>query len=204
MLLKKFCKTTLIVLSILWVLGCDNAQLTPISASATILAFGDSLTYGKGVNEGDSYPSVLARLTNREVVNAGISGELTKDGLARLGDVLAEFNPELLILLEGGNDILRNQNLAKTKQNLASMIELAQAQGIQVVLIGVPEKKLFSNSASLFSELAKQYHLAYDGELIASLLRSPKYKSDSVHFNEKGYRKMAKAIFALLKENNAL
>ncbi len=184
--------------------ACGDAKLTPIHHHATILAFGDSLTYGKGVEEEDSYPSVLADLSNREVINAGISGETTKQGLARLNSVLEESDPQLMILLEGGNDILRNQNLSETKKNLASMIEAAQAYGVQVVLIGVPEKKLFSSSAKIFSELAEQYDLVFEETLIASLLRSPEYKSDSVHFNEQGYEKMAQAIHELLQDKGAL
>ena len=188
----------------LFLQACGDTKLTPIPHNATILAFGDSLTYGKGVEEDQSYPSVLADLSNREVINAGISGETTKQGLARLNGVLEESDPHLMILLEGGNDILRNQNLSQTKQNLAAMIEMAQSQGVQVVLIGVPEKKLFSNSAKIFPELAEQYELVFDGELIASLLRSPQYKSDSVHFNALGYEKVAESIYELLLEKEAL
>ncbi len=184
--------------------ACQEDKLTPIGPSAIILAYGDSLTYGKGVKEEDAYPSVLQKLSGRVVVNEGVSGEVTQDGLARLPEVMADIRPDIMILLEGGNDILRNHNLKKTKKNLAKMIELAQSEGIQVVLVGVPEKKLFSNSASIFPELAEEYQLVFEGELVASLLRSPKYKSDSVHFNELGYRKMAQSIFELLRDHGAL
>ena len=97
--------------------ACGDAKLTPVPHDATILAFGDSLTYGKGVEEDQSYHSVLEHLSSREVINAGISGETTKQGLARLASILEESDPHLMILLEGGNDILRNQNLSETKQN---------------------------------------------------------------------------------------
>jgi len=197
-------KLVCVLLGALLLQACQETKLTPIGPSATILAYGDSLTYGKGVEEDDAYPSVLEELSGRLVINAGVSGEVTQDGLARLPEVIADIRPDLMILLEGGNDILRNHNLKKTKQHLAKMIELAQSSGVQVVLIGVPEKKLFSNAASIFPELAEEYQLVFEGELVASLLRSPKYKSDSVHFNELGYRKMAQSIFGLLKDHGAL
>ena len=203
-MINTYFKLITIIFCGLIVQACNDAKLTPIPHNATILAFGDSLTYGKGVEEEQSYPSVLAQLSNREVINAGLSGETTQQGLARLAEVLEENQPNLMILREGGNDILRNHNLNNTKQNLASMVEIAQSFGVQVVLIGVPEKKLFSNSAKIFPELAEQYGLVFDGELIASLLRSPKYKSDSVHFNELGYEKMAQLIFERLKSEEAL
>ena len=203
-MINNYLKLIAIIFCGLMIQACGDAKLTLIPHNATILAYGDSLTYGKGVEEEQSYPSVLADLSNREVINAGISGETTKQGLARLARVLEESDPHLMILLEGGNDILRNQNLSQTKQNLASMIEMAQSQGVQVLLIGVPEKKLFSNSAKIFPELAEQYELVFEGKLIASLLRSPEYKSDSVHFNKLGYEKLAQSIYQLLQDQEAL
>ena len=109
-----------------------------------------------------------------------------------------------MILLEGGNDILRNQNLAQAQANLAAMIELAHARNIQVVLIGVPEKSLFSSSAPMYKALAEKYQLVFDGEVIARLQKSPSLKSDHVHFNEAGYRQLAETIYALLQENGAI
>ncbi len=202
--MKRFQLFFLCLFTVFLLQGCDQLTLHPVSKSGTILAFGDSLTYGVGVEEDDSYPAVLANLTNREVINAGISGEVTKDGLARFSDELDAAQPELVILLEGGNDILRSHNLKHTKQNLAQMIQLAQGRGIQVVLIGVPEKKLFSSVAKLYPELAEEYKLVFADNLVSSLLRSPELKSDYIHFNEQGYRKMAQAIYDLLIEHNGI
>ncbi len=184
--------------------GCDQLTLNPVPANGTILAFGDSLTFGVGVEESDNYPSILATLTQREVVNAGISGEITQDGLMRFEQELDEVQPHLVILLEGGNDILRGHNLKNTKKNLAAMIELAHQRDIQVLLIGVPEKKLFSKVAKIYPQLAKEYDLVLADSLISSLLRSPEYKSDPIHFNEQGYKKMAHAIYELLIEYKAI
>ncbi|MFD2230661.1 GDSL-type esterase/lipase family protein [Alkalimarinus sediminis] len=184
--------------------GCSPAKLEPIPSNGTILAFGDSLTVGVGADNANSYPTVLAALSGLTVINSGVSGETTDNGLKRLREVLDNTSPDLLILLEGGNDILRNRDLSETKANLAAMIELALGKGVPVVLIGVPEKALFSNSAPLYTELAEQYQLVFDDSLIADLQRTPSLKSDYIHFNDQGYRKMASAIFELLKENGAL
>ncbi|PID33866.1 MAG: arylesterase [Thiotrichales bacterium] len=182
----------------------DEKRLNRLSESGVILAFGDSLTSGVGVSSENSYPSVLAKLTGKKVVNAGVSGELTQEGLKRLAKVIDDTNPELLILLEGGNDILRNRNLSETKNNLAEMIRLAKGQGVQVVLIGVPKKQLFSDTAPLYIELAEEHKIPLEAELISTLLRRPKFKSDTVHFNNVGYQKMAEEIQQFLKENGAL
>jgi lysophospholipase L1-like esterase len=193
------------LLFIIWLLSAcsPSPKLSEIPDNGRILAFGDSLTVGVGTTPQHSYPTVLSQLSGRTVINAGVSGETTAEGLARLGTVLSQTPADLIVLIEGGNDILRNQNLTRSKQNLAQMIELAQSYALDVVLIGVPEKKLFSNAAPMYAELAEEYGLVYDGELIAQLIRTQKYKSDSVHFNQDGYRVMAEEIYALLQKHGA-
>lgn len=89
-------------------MGCESSRLEPLKEGDVILAFGDSLTVGVGTQKQNSYPSVLARLTGTTVINAGVSGETTAEGLVRLSRLLDEHRPGLLILLEGGNDILRS------------------------------------------------------------------------------------------------
>jgi lysophospholipase L1-like esterase len=182
----------------------DSNILTPVPQDGVILAFGDSLTVGVGTSDVYSYPAVLAELSGRKVIGAGVSGEETTQGLTRLPKVIDDVNPDLLILLEGGNDILRNKNLQNTKQNLAAMIELAQSRSLQVVLIGVPEKKIFSNVAPLYEELAEQYNLVFADNLLSDLLRDNEYKSDAVHLNQHGYRLMAESIHKLLVKHGAL
>ncbi len=196
---------SLIYLAFIFLLiGCSENKLSPLGQNATILAFGDSLTFGVGARLNESYPKILAELTNLNVVNAGISGETTAQGLARFSSQLDKYQPQLVILLEGGNDILRGHDLNNTKQNLALMISLAKERQIELLLIGVPEKKLFSNSADLYDQLADEYNVAYEGKLLSELLKTPKYKSDMIHLNAKGYREFALRIAEILKDNGAL
>lgn len=185
--------------------GCEKGQnLTPLMGNDTIVAFGDSLTEGYGVSEADSYPQVLAKITGMRVINEGISGELSGEGLERLPQVLAEHKPALVILMHGGNDILQNRSLSKTKQNLAAMIEMAQRAKAQVILIGVPEKNLFSDSAAIYGELADQFGLVFEGDLIADLIRTPSKKSDSVHFNASGYADIAQTVKEAMDQAGAI
>ena len=189
---------------VLFVAACSNTELQPLKSGDVIVAFGDSLTAGKGVSEAQAYPAVLSELTGYSVVNAGISGETTQEGLSRLPEVLDRENPTLLILFEGGNDILRNYDLSETKQNLDAMITMAKNQGVQVALVGVPRKQLFSRTASFYSELAQAHKLPLEDDIVASLLRKPAMKSDNVHFNESGYRALAVAIAQMLKDAGLL
>ena len=184
--------------------ACGSSKLEPLAPGDRILAFGDSLTAGIGAATQHSYPTVLAQLSGLDVVNAGVSGETTADGMQRLPGELERVSPALLVLTEGGNDILRNVSSRVIKENLRAMIEYANSRGVPVVLIGVPQKNLFSSVAPLYRELAEEYALVFDDALLSDLLRAPRYKSDMVHFNERGYRAMAEAIYALLDDNGAI
>lgn len=198
-------KRILLLLSILIITACsDSSKLTGLSRHDVILAFGDSLTEGIGANKAQSYPAVLEELTGQGVINAGISGETTAEGLTRFSKTLEDYTPSLVILLEGGNDILRNLPPAQTKRNLAQMIEIAQRHKIQILLVGVPQKKLFSDTAPLYFELAEEYQVPLEAELVSDLLRSPQYKSDPIHFNEKGYRKLAEGLYQRLIDEGAI
>jgi len=185
-------------------LACGKTSYSPLPNDAIILAFGDSLTAGVGTTTENSYPDVLADLTGRTVINAGISGETTSQGLQRFARLLDQHNPQLVILLEGGNDILRNQPVAATKTNLANMIVQAQSRQIPVLLLGVPEKNLFSSSADFYEELAEEHSVLFIKGLVSDLLRTSRYKSDTVHLNSAGYRAMAEAIYDFLQDQNLL
>lgn len=184
--------------------ACGEPGLKPLGTGATILAFGDSLTEGRGVSPAQSYPSVLAQLSGHTVINGGVSGELSEAGRVRLPVLLAEHKPALVILLEGGNDILRGSGEGALKANLAAMIEAVQGSGAQLLLVAVPRKSLFGDGAPLYEELADQYQLVLDNDSIGELLRSPTLKSDGVHFNEQGYRVLAERLHRRLQESGAL
>lgn len=179
-------------------------ELKPLAPSDTVLAFGDSLTAGLGVSTDYAYPAVLQSLIGRTVINAGVSGELTEGGLKRFPDLLEKHDPQLVILLEGGNDILQNRSLESAKANLSAMIDLARIQGRDIVLVGVPKKSLFASTANLYVELAEEHQVPLEKSIIASLLKKPAMKSDSVHFNRAGYSALAEALQDLLTDSGAL
>ena len=104
----------------------SGAGLPLLAKDAVILAFGDSLTFGTGAAPGESYPAVLERLVGRRVVNEGIPGEITGEGLERLPEVLRREKPALLILCHGANDLLRFLDKRRAAANLRAMIRLAR------------------------------------------------------------------------------
>ncbi|MFM4650046.1 GDSL-type esterase/lipase family protein [Aeromonas bivalvium] len=188
----------------LLLVACGEPGFRPLAAGETILAFGDSLTEGRGASPAQSYPSVLASLSGHPVINGGVSGELSQAGRARLPGLLAEHRPGLVILLEGGNDILRGTGEAALKANLAAMIAAVQGSGAQLLLVAVPRKSLFADGAPLYGELAQEYGLVLDNDTMGELLRSPALKSDAVHLNGEGYRALAERLHRLLQARGAL
>ena len=183
----------------------QSPSLTPLPNDAVILAFGDSLTYGSGANSRtESYPAILAQLTERTVINKGIPGEVTLLGLERLADVLQEVQPDLVILCHGGNDLIRKLGKEQLKNNLAQMITLIQNNGAEVVLIGVPNFSLMLNVPELYSELATNHTVPIELTVLPNIERSIKLKSDKIHPNAQGYRLMAESIYTLLQSSGAL
>lgn len=104
--MKRF--VLLICLLVLSACDSDPQQLKQLRPNDVILAFGDSLTLGVGAEAKLSYPAQLSRLLARKVVNAGVSGEVSAEGARRLPDLLDRYEPDLLILCHGGNDLLRS------------------------------------------------------------------------------------------------
>ena len=195
-----------ILLNLILLTGCSSSvpQLPLLAPDSVILAFGDSLTYGSGVGEDDSYPAVLEQLTGLNVVNAGIPGEETPQGLDRLPQLLAEYKPALLILIHGGNDILRKRDLNKTVENLKAMIKIAKQHGTSVILLGVPKFGLLLSTAEFYPQIAQEFKIPFDGETIPDIESDNALKSDAIHPNAAGYRIMAEAVVNLLKESGAI
>lgn len=181
-----------------------SAQLPYLSPNSTILAFGDSLTYGTGAKREQSYPAVLSELIDRRVINAGVPGETTAEGLERLPKALDEHRPDLVLLCLGGNDFLRRKQDDQVRTNLARMIEIIQGRGIPLVLIGVPKPKLLLSTEALYEDLADEYGLAAETDIFADVLGDKSLKSDTIHPNAEGYRKVALALAALLDRAGAL
>ena len=190
---------------LLSIVGCKGKNgITPLSADATIFCFGDSLTFGTGAEPGKSYPDELARLINRQVINAGIPGETSGEALARLAGELDHSRPKLLILCTGANDILRRMDLGQAAANVREMVKLARERKIDVVLIAVPQWGLGLTPAPFYREVGKELGVPVEERVLAQVLQRSDLKADQVHPNAGGYRKIAEAVAAVIAKQGGV
>jgi acyl-CoA thioesterase-1 len=178
--------------------GAAPLQATPAAPPAaapvpdlrkTVLVFGDSLSAGYGLRQGEAWPALLqARLgAGFKVVNASVSGETTAGGLTRLPAALLEHRPAIVILELGGNDGLRGLPLDLAEKNLAAMIERAQGAGAKVLLVSLQlppnlGERYTGQFQALFGALARRYHLPAPPFLLEGVAdKRELFQGDQIH-----------------------
>lgn len=189
-----------LIAGVLWYFfGTARYSPNPHRRTGVIVAFGDSLTAGYGVSESESYPAVLdrelrARGYRYTLINKGVSGDTTTDALERLDEVISE-KPEVVILVLGGNDMLRNVPVGQTEANMRTLIERLQAEKVLVVLGGMRSIKLGSLDRLAFNELyprlAEEYKLPFIEYFLEGVALNSSLKiADQIHPNAQGYQKI--------------
>jgi acyl-CoA thioesterase-1 len=174
-----------------------------------IVAFGDSLTAGFGADPGHSYPDFLQKEIDAlglrwRVVNAGVSGDTTTDGLARVGEVLV-YKPRIVILEFGGNDGLRGLPVRTTHANLERMIVELRKAGAQIVLAGMTLPPNYGpDYIRSFEDVYKNLSAKYKLPLIPFLLNgvggNPKLmQADGIHPTGAGNRIVAHNVMKVLE-----
>ncbi len=164
-----------------------------------IVAFGDSLVFGMGATSGHDFVSLLATKLNRDIVNLGVSGNTTADGIARMHEVL-ENDPGVIILLLGGNDYLRRLDETKTRANLSTLIETFQKQGAVVVLLGVRGGIIRDGRGEMYEELSEKFHTLYLEDVLDGIFLKPELMFDGIHPNDAGYAIIADRLHEIFVE----
>ncbi len=191
-----------------------SSSQTPVASARQnlpkIVAFGDSLTAGYGLQPAQSYPSLLQQKLDRdgfqyEVVNAGVSGDTSAGGLRRIDWSLEGSDVRIVILELGANDFLRGLPTKETRKNLAQIIERCQARHVAVLLAGMLTPTSAGDEyqreiAGLFQSLAKEY----DVTLIPFFLENVAgienlNQQDRVHPNPEGTKIVADTVYRYLK-----
>ncbi|MBY0328734.1 arylesterase [Patescibacteria group bacterium] len=163
-----------------------------------IVALGDSLVFGYGSTMGNDFVSLLAKDTGREIINMGINGNTTADGLARIDTVLA-LKPSIVLVLLGGNDFLRKVPATQTFQNLDSIVEKLQAHGVVVVVLGIQGGVLHDPFKESFEELVTRRGTGYVPNVLAGMIGNQSLMYDAIHPNDVGYKKLADKVLPVLQ-----
>jgi acyl-CoA thioesterase-1 len=186
----------ILLLSIMALFAASVNSLHAAADEKRIIAFGDSLTAGLGIPYNQAFPAQLeaklrAKGYNVQVVNAGVSGETTAGGLARLEWTLNQ-KPDYVIFELGANDMLRGIDPALTKQNLQKMLDILKQHNIPVLFTGM---KAFANLGpkftaayeDMYASLAKQYHALYYPFFLDGVALHPDLlQEDGLHPNPAG------------------
>ena len=174
-----------------------------------IVCFGDSLTAGYGADDGQSYPDFLQKDLDRDgfryrVVNEGVSGNTTKDGVERLAGVIA-MKPEVVVLEFGGNDGLRGLKVPTTRSNLSTMIAGLKNAGIKVLIVGITLPPSYGADyvnafTASFPILGRKFN-----EPVLPFIYKDVYgvdgmiQADGIHATDKGNEAVAKNVLPMLE-----
>ncbi len=173
-----------------------------------IVAFGDSLSAGFGAEPGKSFPDFLQKDLDAaglkwRVVNLGVSGNTTTDGLARVSEVLA-YKPRVTIVEFGGNDGLRGLPTDTTRANLDQIIQMLQRAGSKVVLAGMTlppnyGPDFIKTFQQIYVGLAAKYKVTRIPFLLSDVAFEPKLmQQDGIHPTAQGNEIVAKTVMRYL------
>jgi len=187
----------------------ETGATSPRAARPRIVVLGDSLTAGLGLPPEQAYPTLLQQRLDKEglkyeVVNAGVSGDTSAGGLARL-DWALEGDVRVLMVALGGNDGLRGLPAEELKANLSQIIERAQARHIQVILAGMEAPPNFGQSYivsfhQIYPDLARQYKISLVPFLLQGVAGIDTLNQrDGIHPTAEGARIVAENVWPVLR-----
>jgi lysophospholipase L1-like esterase len=186
--------------------ACGGQRAEPLPPGSVVLALGDSLTAGYGLDPEQAWPALLAARTGWQIVNGGVSGDQTADALARLPALMDAHAPKLVLVTLGGNDMLRKLPEAQTRGNLARILALTGSRGAQPVLLATPRPSVAGvvfqrlSAAPFYAEIARERKVPLIEDAIAEVLSDPDLKLDQLHPNAEGQRVLADKLFDALRK----
>lgn len=190
--------------------GNDAPRFAPLPPGAAVLAFGDSVTWGTGAAEGHDYPTRLAQRTGWQIANAGVPGDLAQTARTRIDAELATHAPQLVLIEIGGNDFLRRRGHDEVAADVRAIVHRVRAAGAIPVLIAVPAFSPLGaatgtlRDAGFYREIAEEERVPLIDEVFADVLSTPALRTDPVHPNAEGYRRLADGIAAGLSRHGLL
>ena len=185
-----FKKFFLFLFLICMFISCSKSNQIKINS---IVCFGDSLTQGYGSTDGKTYPYFLQQLTNIPVINKGISGNTSKDGLNRTEE-LSSIQNSLIILEFGANDFFQQIPISETKKNMEQIIDKLKNKNNIIVLSSTQDSQL-PQLYTMLKSLAKEKNILFINGILNEIWNDRNLFSDEIHPNSKGYKLVANKIY---------
>jgi len=168
-------------------------------AGTNIICFGDSLTYGTGAQEGMDYPSRLAEMLGKPVINAGVPGDTTLSAMKRLEEDVLSQDPRIVLITLGGNDLKNGVPKETAFRNLKHITDAIQQKGALVVIGGIDFPLRGRGFGEAYIEFAANNGVVLIPNIFDGILGKRKLMSDPVHPNDDGYAVMAGKFYEALK-----
>src|SRR5574340_584146 len=195
----------ILVAAVVVLAACDKTKEEAIPSGSRMLALGDSMTAGAGVDPEKAWPALLAGRTGWEVINGGVNGDTSSAALKRLPALLEQHHPALVLVTLGGNDMLRHIPREETVANLEKILALIKVHGARPVLLATPQPSItgavFRNLSApdLYRQVAEAQQVPLIEDAIADVLSDPELKGDPLHPSAAGHALLSESIFEELR-----
>jgi acyl-CoA thioesterase-1 len=178
--------------------ACGGSSPTTPSSSVTVVAFGDSLTAGFGTTGSGDYVSLLSNRTGVAIINAGRIGDTTADALGRINGAVLSRDPDIVIVLLGGNDLLQGVPVQQRISNITTVVQQIRTDGAVVILVGVGSPPIDPFDGAL-ANIASQTSSSYVPAILDGIFGVPSLMADAIHPNNAGHAIMADRIEPALR-----
>lgn len=180
--------------------GCGKREIKNLDAKGrNIVCFGDSITFGYGVSPDKGFPSSLSKMISMPVINAGLDGNTSREGLKRIDSDVLSRDPYMVIIEFGGNDFLRRVPVDETIENIEKMVERVQAHGAIAAIADISAGMVLKEYLPYFKKIARERGALFIPSILAGIITNPQMKSDFFHPNETGYKLIAQRVYQIIK-----
>jgi acyl-CoA thioesterase I len=183
-----------------WLVLARGSEPARPTSGDRIVAFGDSLVQGVGASPGRDIVSLLSRRLGVPIINAGRSGDTTGAALARLDSAVLSRDPRIVIVLLGGNDILRRVPRARMFENLDTIVTRIRARGAAVILVSIEIGFGTGSDGRAYEALAERTSSALVPDVLDGVFGRQALMADGIHPNDRGYEIVADRIEPALRE----
>ena len=179
--------------------GCGGDSPTSPSAATTVIAFGDSITFGIGTSGGSHYVALLSNRTGIAIENAGRPGDTTGTALSRIDGSVLSHDPDIVIVLLGGNDLLQGVPVEQRISNITTIVQRIRARGAAVILVGLGNGPPLDPFDGALPAIAGQSSSTLVPGVLEGIFGVATLMADSIHPNNAGHAIIADRIEPALR-----